>query len=173
MPAIDKRRVLSSMASMPLTLSQMVAILTPLSPEPPATLNRQIRSWTDAGALPLVGGLRTGTGRGRLYDESAPKLAAVAIELTRFGLPIGVIHDALVWMNHDFRHQPSSPLTKLERREIKLYMVVMAGERGRDFSYFYAGQEDLLELISSDLVLNKSTLVVNIPALWAAVEDLS
>jgi hypothetical protein len=89
-----------------LTLTEFVARLTPLSPEKPATLTRQVRLWTEIGALPVVGERFVGQGKARLYPERALLLAAVAIELASWGLVVRSIavitaYFALLWAEHE------------------------------------------------------------------------
>lgn len=83
---------------MPYTLKELSDKLAAFSGETPETLNRQIRSWTEAGAMPLVGDLFIGTGKSRLYEDDAVLLGIVGIELAKWGLPIGKLRLVLAAM---------------------------------------------------------------------------
>jgi hypothetical protein len=71
-----------------MTLNEFAKRLSVLSAERPATLNRQIRLWTEAGMLPLASGVFLGTGRARLYTRESLLVAAVAVEVSAWGVPI-------------------------------------------------------------------------------------
>jgi hypothetical protein len=88
-----------------MTLTQLVARLAPLSPEEPATLTRQVRLWTEIGALPVIGERFVGQGKARLYPERALLISAVAIELSNWGMVVRSIAAicgglALIWPEH-------------------------------------------------------------------------
>jgi hypothetical protein len=80
---------------MKLTLKEMTRRLGSVSTETTETLNRQLRSWTDAGILSLVGDVNTGSGRERIYPDQEVFFAAVAVELAQWGMTIGVIKHIL------------------------------------------------------------------------------
>src|SRR5215208_2376550 len=76
---------------MNMTLRELTRCLSSVSGEKPATLNRQLRNWTDLGVLGLVGTVNTGTGRSRLYSRQSACVAALAVELARWGIPVGIM----------------------------------------------------------------------------------
>jgi DNA-binding transcriptional MerR regulator len=68
------------------------------------TVIRQLRHWTEQGALMSLGEPNSGRGRHRQYSEQALYVAIVLLELTRFGIPIAglkaaskSLHDIRVW----------------------------------------------------------------------------
>jgi DNA-binding transcriptional MerR regulator len=71
-----------------MTLADFTRRLAVLSKERPATLNRQVRLWTEAGLLPLASGVFLGTGKARLYTDESLLVAAIAVEASAWGLPI-------------------------------------------------------------------------------------
>jgi hypothetical protein len=154
---------------MPLTLKQMTAALSRVSPETSATLNRQIRVWTDAGILPVVGGLRTGSGRVRLYEDDAPLLAALAIELTRFGASIGFVQEALQWLDGEFKNKNRTWGHQVKAGEIKSYLIVMPSGRGKELEFACMRPDHLGDYIGGPdfAAEGKSLVIINLHALWA------
>lgn len=146
---------------MPLILFQLVERLAPLSSEAPATLKRQIRLWTDAGALPLVGEQSVGTGRTRLYDDDAPRLAAVGIELARHSYSASDIQYALAWLRWVINRPGYDPADDW-------YMIVMPGQGGGDLEFAGMPPEQLGDHIKSRdfAAAGTSVLVINLPKLW-------
>ena len=57
-----------------------------------ARITRQLRHWTLTGVLGTLGATHTGAGRHRRYSGDAVYVAAVLIELSRLGLPVGALH---------------------------------------------------------------------------------
>lgn len=137
---------------MPLTLAQLVEHLSPLSPETPAKLRRQLRSWTAAGALPLVG---------ELYDDDAPRLAAVAIELARHSYSASDVQYALAWLRWVIRRPGYDPTEAW-------YMLVMPGQGGGDLEFAGMPPGKLGDHIKSPdfAAAGTSALVINLPRLW-------
>ena len=56
-----------------------------------ARITRQLRHWTLTGVLGTLGATHTGAGRHRRYSGDAVYVAAVLIELSRLGLPVGAL----------------------------------------------------------------------------------
>ena len=57
-----------------------------------ARITRQFRHWTLTGVLRPLSATHTGAGRHRRYSGDAVHVAALIIELSRLGLPVGVLH---------------------------------------------------------------------------------
>ena len=57
-----------------------------------ARITRQLRHWTLTGVLKPLGATYTGAGRHRRYSGDAVHVAALLIELSQLGLPVGVLH---------------------------------------------------------------------------------
>ena len=57
-----------------------------------ARITRQLRHWTLTGVLKPLGATHTGAGRHRRYSGDAVHVAALLIELSNLGLPVGVLH---------------------------------------------------------------------------------
>lgn len=146
---------------MPLTLAQLAGSLARLSPGPPARLRRQLRLWTDAGALPLVGDPSVGTGRARLYEDDTPRLAAVAIELARHSYSASDIQYALAWLRWVINRPGYDPADDW-------YMIVMPGQGGGDLEFAGMPPEQLGDHIKSRdfAAAGTSVLVINLPKLW-------
>jgi hypothetical protein len=156
---------------MPISLKQMTTLLAPISPEAPATLNRQLRAWTDAGVLPLAGGLRTGTGRGRLYEDDAPLFAALAIELTRFGADIGFIQEALAFLRSSFRAKDN--IWQMQFRSgPKVNMLIMPKQQSKELSFAFMPPDQLGDYVGGpDFdAAGSSILIINLCALWAKIK---
>jgi hypothetical protein len=78
---------------MELTVKQLAERLLPVSPdEDLGALTRQLRHWTLGGLLETVGEVHVGAGRARKYDEYELYYAALAMELSRWRIPVGVSH---------------------------------------------------------------------------------
>lgn len=56
-----------------------------------ARVNRQLRHWTLTGVLKTLGSTHTGAGRHRKYAGDAVHVAALMVELSRLGLPVGAL----------------------------------------------------------------------------------
>src|SRR3954451_1820093 len=79
----------------PMTVTALAARLLPISGTSVETLQRQLRSWTEAGALFTTDGVFVGTGKARVYSEEAAFAAVVAVALARWGSSIGAIRTVL------------------------------------------------------------------------------
>lgn len=98
---------------MELTVKQLAERLLPASPDGDlAGLTRQLRHWTLAGILEPTGAVHTGAGKSRKYAEGEIYFAALALELARWRIPIGV-SDLIVRMA---RHQSKYESGSAERR---------------------------------------------------------
>jgi hypothetical protein len=56
-----------------------------------AHVNRQLRHWTLTGVLKTLGVTHTGAGRHRKYSGDAVHVAALMVELSCLGLPVGTL----------------------------------------------------------------------------------
>ncbi len=56
-----------------------------------AHVNRKLRHWTLTGVLKALGVTHTGAGRHRKYSGDAVHVAALMVELSRLGLPVGTL----------------------------------------------------------------------------------
>src|SRR3954447_7581991 len=76
---------------MALTVRDMAEKLVPLSPEGDVeSIVRQLRHWSLTGVLQPSGALHVGAGRYRKYDKLELYFAALALELSRWRIPVGV-----------------------------------------------------------------------------------
>ncbi len=57
-----------------------------------ARITRQLRHWTLTGVLKPLGATHTGAGRHRRYSGDAVHVAALLIELSNLGLPVGALY---------------------------------------------------------------------------------
>ena len=75
------------------SVSQLAERVAPTADESEvARIIRQLRHWTLTGVLMTLGATHTGAGRHRRYSGDAVYVAAVLIELSRLGLPVGALH---------------------------------------------------------------------------------
>ena len=76
---------------MDLTVKQLAERILPLSREGDLDgLVRQLRHWTLTGVVRPVGTVHTGAGKHRKYDSGEVYFAALALELARWRVPVGV-----------------------------------------------------------------------------------
>ncbi len=75
------------------SVSQLAERVAPTADESElARITRQLRHWTLTGVLRPLGATHTGAGRHRRYAGDAVHVAALQIELSRLGLPVGALH---------------------------------------------------------------------------------
>ncbi len=75
------------------SVSQLAQRVAPTADESElARITRQLRHWTLTGVLRPLGATHTGAGRHRRYAGDAVHVAALQIELSRLGLPVGALH---------------------------------------------------------------------------------
>jgi hypothetical protein len=76
---------------MELTVKELAERILPLSREGDLDgLVRQLRHWTLTGVVRPLGTVHTGAGKHRKYDKSEVYFAALALELARWRVPVGV-----------------------------------------------------------------------------------
>ena len=76
---------------MELTVREIAERILPVSPDGDMeALVRKLRHWTLSGVLRPVGSLHTGAGRHRKYEETEIYFAGLAVELTRWRIPVGI-----------------------------------------------------------------------------------
>ena len=97
-------------------------------------LTRRIRYWTNEGALWTEGQKGTGTGRERRYGPTAPYIAAVNDELTKYGFPIRQILTVAQYNGQISQHfgTPAGPLIHFKKRaerELVLWNQAIRGEK--------------------------------------------
>ncbi len=95
-----------------------------------ARITRQLRHWTLTGVLKPLGATHTGAGRHRRYSGDAVHVAALIIELSRLGLPVGALHLAgacLMAILKPVRTRSGKP-SKAEQ-DAKLWRRAIKGER--------------------------------------------
>jgi hypothetical protein len=74
------------------TVGEVARLLVPGAEEAEiARVNRQLRHWTLTGVLKALGVTHTGAGRHRKYSGDAVHVAALMVELSRLGLPVGTL----------------------------------------------------------------------------------
>jgi DNA-binding transcriptional MerR regulator len=152
-----------------MTLSEFVGRLAPLSPEEPATLTRQVRLWTEIGLLPLANERFVGQGKARLYTPDSLLVAAVAVELSSWGVPIrnvGVIATQLVarFLAED---NPVVAGAKDGTKEARL--LVWMGPHKMLVAGVQEADDELWDLIKKPDAGGPgvSLLMVNLTSLWA------
>ena len=154
---------------MVMTLSELTDRLAPISGESPATVNRQLRIWTEVGALPLIGGVNTGRGRARLYEDDAVLVAAVAVELHRWGMNIGNIKGILEWLSANLREEQSSSAKSIRDGANGARLVVSRGRHG--IEAWFSDPDALAKYVKIPELgePEASVLILNLYRLWAGL----
>jgi hypothetical protein len=155
---------------MPLTLKELTQRLAAVSGESTDTLNRQLRSWTEGGALPLVGDLFIGTGKSRLYEDDAVLLAAVAVELARWGIPIGKIRTVLMYIWSMFilpNHLGSHEMKEIKNGRSDLVMLIFpfVEQKGVNVALIERGKLSRYSKGEGGEIPS-SVLMLDLPQLW-------
>jgi hypothetical protein len=152
---------------MSMTLTELTDRLAKVSREPASTVNRQARHWTDLGVLPLTGELNTGTGRGRLYEDEALYLAAVAVELARYGVTAGTIKKVLAALAPGFRDR-GSRARDVVSGELKLWLLLAPTGIGEHLWTMFWEPKDVANWVlaqKTDAQMS-SALIINLHGLW-------
>lgn len=156
---------------MPLTLKELTLRLASASGESTDTLNRQLRSWTESAALPLAGDLFIGTGKKRLYEDVAVLLAAVAIELARWDIPIGKIRLILSLMYSQLTSPRDSILKEIKCGKNDSLVVVFPSSDENAVDLAFIGPNKFGDLnLNRDTNPSLSFLVLDLPELWKKLQ---
>ena len=94
-------------------------------------ITRQLRHWTLSHVIEPVGGLHTGPGRHRRYSGDSIYMAAVMVELSNMGFPVGVLHAAATSIKFGVLNPPTMGLgrKRLPKSELPgLWRRAIAGE---------------------------------------------
>ena len=122
---------------MELNVRDLAERLLPLSPDGDIdALLRQLRHWTISGMLQTSGELHTGAGRSRKYDETEIYYAALAMELTRWRIPVG-IGDLIMQMARDdnaftAKTEKGSTFTRAVAGTEDIFFCIRLGTRRAD-----------------------------------------
>ncbi len=113
------------------SVSQLAQRVAPDADKPEvARITRQLRHWTLTGVLRPLGATHTGAGRHRRYSGDAVHVAALLIELSRLGLPVGTLHlvamGLMVSLRPIKRRDGKGPMGEDEAR---LWRRAIKGER--------------------------------------------
>jgi DNA-binding transcriptional MerR regulator len=81
-------------------------------------ITRQLRHWTLNHVLEPVGGLHTGPGRHRRYSAESVYMAALIVELSDMGFPIGLLSTVVKGVKFSFT-DPRRDGLRLWRRAIE------------------------------------------------------
>ena len=96
------------------TVKQLAERITPGgTPEELERTIRQLRHWTSSMALMPASAVHTGQGRARVYSDSQMYVAAVLVEMGRYGLPIrvvGLVGSTLLYYYMKYPKGSSNPL---------------------------------------------------------------
>jgi hypothetical protein len=88
---------------MALTVAQLAKRALPASPEGDTdVVVRQIRHWTLSGVVRPTTDVHTGVGKHRQYAESEAYFTALALELTRWRIPVGVLDGVVQAARREF-----------------------------------------------------------------------
>jgi hypothetical protein len=155
-----------------MNLTQLTDRLGAVSPERPETLNRQLRHWAAIGVLPLTGERFSGTGRGRVYTQDALLVAAVAVELARWGIPIAVMTRVLEYLRFAL-DESSGPqeVKKLRAGTSDALTLVFAGRYGGQdgVRVHHEARDRMSDFVTSPEFLESgaSTVMIDLSRLWA------
>lgn len=147
-------------------------------------ITRQLRHWTLERVIEPVGGLHKGPGRHRRYSGDAVYIAAVMVELSNLGLPVGVLFLMASLIKFGVlnppkiglgrKRLPKSELPDLWRRAIKgegqicMFFSPSFGadddQEPGELGFGMIDAEDGIDLASSD---HTSNVVVNLTRLFA------
>jgi hypothetical protein len=98
---------------MELTVKQIAERLLPIAPGGDMDgLVRQLRHWTLTGVVRPLGTIHTGAGKHRKYEESEVYFAALALELTRWRIPVGVSDLVVQAARKEYFQQDVRPTAK-------------------------------------------------------------
>jgi hypothetical protein len=153
-----------------MTLKALVQRLEQLSPEGQATLKRQVRLWTEIGALPIANVMHVGSGKMRLYTEESLQLAAVAIELAAMGVQIGIIKGVLAGMLDYIRGKaPQVEWAMGDYRDVRLVVTMNDPLASPRASILIVEAGDAADYIRRDHAgfPRSAVIVVNLNRLWA------
>jgi hypothetical protein len=163
---------------MMMTLKEFSRRLSVLSAEKPATVNRQIRLWTEAGVLPVANDVFIGTGHARLYTRESLLAAAVAIELAGWGMtakPIKRGLDALLAQLGDKRSGLAEVADGAEGEDARWLPLKMLLFRepapdgsGEKISTLFVRDDNLADLVRVDGFTSPgcSLIMIELRRLW-------
>ena len=83
---------------------------------------RKIRHWTNSDILSPVGDKSTGTGVSRMYDEDAVYIAALLLEVTRYGVTVVMLETFEEWIKECWEDTDEWAEAKAGRRELVFQM---------------------------------------------------
>ena len=168
---------------MSLTVSQLAERLLPVAPSGDLEgLIRQIRHWTLSGVIKPAGDIHTGAGRHRRYEQNECYFAALALELTRWRIPVGVSDLVVQVARKEFYEQDLAP-TALPLNAIKdaiagradmFVMVKMSEGIGGSWPEILTGQfDELVKTIKTRGWANNppSFVSINLSALFGKVRS--
>jgi hypothetical protein len=151
-----------------MSLKDFTARLAPLSRETPATLNRQLRFWTEIGSIPVANRVSVGMGRARFYGKEALLVAAVAIELSHWNIAIGTLKSVLGTVQEHLRLN-APPMDGAVDGSKQVTLVVHLGDMpGRLHGLVVEAHEASHYADSSSMAPHiKSVLILNLTRLWS------
>ncbi|HEY9079478.1 hypothetical protein [Magnetovibrio sp.] len=79
---------------------------------------RKIRHWTNSDILSTVGEKNTGTGVSRMYDENAVYIAALMLEITRYGITVDMLETFEEWISECWEETDDWEEAKSGQREV-------------------------------------------------------
>jgi hypothetical protein len=111
---------------MALTVAELADRALPASPtgDPDVTL-RQVRYWTLGNVLQPIGGVYTGTGKHRRYDEVEAYFVALALELSRWRLQVGTIENIVRLLRDEYEGRGNPT-----RKKLRFVRGAIEGARG-------------------------------------------
>ena len=110
---------------MNMTVSELAARLQPISGTSLEGLQRQLRAWTETGALSPADGVFIGTGRARRYSDDDAILAVLAIGLAWWGVPIGTIRLITSAQWFQLNHEEHSALREIKEGRSDCLLVAL------------------------------------------------
>ncbi len=167
---------------MVLTVKQLASRLAPILPDGDLEgLARQLRHWTLAGILRPIGNIHTGAGKSRKYEETEVFWAAIALELVRWRIPIGV-SDGIVKAARELhnlqclqKHDSTDYVSEATFGRDKIFMWIQMGESSG--APWFVLKVDALDNVAQDVlhqdmtVNSPSFLVINLSTLFAKLRS--
>jgi hypothetical protein len=123
---------------MDLTVRQLAKRVLPLAPDGDLdTVSRQLRHWTMQGVVRPTGSIHSGAGKARKYPETEIYFAALALEVARWRIPVGMSEGILQAARKEFEGDVNPT------KERKTFIAdAIAGKQGIFLFLKYADRAD-------------------------------
>jgi hypothetical protein len=158
-----------------MSIKKFAQDMSVLSREPLPTLTRQLRFWTDLGGIPIANELAVGSGKARFYTRESMLAAAVAIEMNRWGMPVGSIKKTLTFMVAALRDESTGLMavangedTEWLPSKLMLFLKPAPDGSGEEVVGMALRKENVVKLVGTDDFTSPgdSAFIVDLVRLW-------